>query len=240
MTTKVDLKYIVTGTGRCGTLFMANLLTSMGFPCSHEAIFTPKGFYWAKEVIDGLRPLENSEISKGDNLSEGATKIVAESSYMAAPFLKKIDKEVIHVVRNPFKVIASLTGNFFKLFTKEYPVSFESDPLHFQYEDFIYKNMPEIANEETQLDRGCLYYIRWNEMIENSGKTTIFHRIEDGNEKIKKFFGFKGAHYDNSKCNSTESFSTNWTISQIKNQKIKHQMIDIIKRYKYSAKIKIF
>jgi hypothetical protein len=161
---------------------------------------------------------------------------------MAAPFLDDIRVEVIHVVRNPFDVVGSLVGRFFNLFTENHPVDLEFNPLHFQYEKFIYKNLPELTNEETQLDRGCLYYIRWNQMIESSNRVSLFHRIEDPADKIKNFFHFQGLHYNNSKCNTTNQFSLKWTISQIKNPKIKKEMIDVIRKYGYSnlAEIKIF
>ena len=40
----MKLKYLVTGTGRSGTVYMARLLTSLGIPCSHEMIFDYRGF----------------------------------------------------------------------------------------------------------------------------------------------------------------------------------------------------
>ena len=35
----IDLEYLVTGTGRCGTVNLAMTLTSVGVPCSHERFF---------------------------------------------------------------------------------------------------------------------------------------------------------------------------------------------------------
>jgi hypothetical protein len=35
------ISFVVTGVGRSGTGYTAKLLTRLGFPCSHEAVFFP-------------------------------------------------------------------------------------------------------------------------------------------------------------------------------------------------------
>jgi len=110
------LKYLVTGTGRCGTVYMARLLTLAGIPCGHESIFDWKGITWAKRRLAGEVPLELSSIST-IRLENGrwspepewltdVEAIEAESSYMAAPFLEESflsETKVIHLVRHPIK-----------------------------------------------------------------------------------------------------------------------------------------
>lgn len=231
------MKYIVTGTGRCGTLFMANLLTSMGFPCTHEAIFTPYGIDKAKRVIKKEEPALSSRISRGENLSDYEIDIVADSSYMAAPFLREFDAKVIHVVRNPIKVVASMIGDSFKNFLNPYPTDIEEFPAHLIYEEFMYSHLDELRGSMTQLERCCLFYVRWNQMIEDSGKVSIRHRIEDGPEKIKEFFGFEGECYGNTNCNSKPS--SEWSFSEIKNISIKMDLLEIMERYGY-RRSKIF
>lgn len=229
----LNLKYIITGTGRCGTLFMANLFTSMGFPCSHEAVFTPKGLGWAKEVLAGLRPRVSSGISKGKILVRGEDDCVAESSYMAAPFLDETDAQVVHVVRNPMKVIASLTGDEFMQFTNSAPTFFDHDPSHIEYEEFIYGRVPEMERDMEQLDRACLFYVRWNEMIENSGRVRLFHRIEDDVSAIKNLLGFgEKYHYDNRTCNSFPK-KRQWSVSDLKDKRIRIELKDMADRYGY-------
>ena len=230
-----DLKYVITGTGRCGTLFMANLFTSMGFPCTHEAIFTPKGLEWATEVMEGKRQRVSSRISEGRILVDDADDCVAESSYMAAPFLErtKTETKVVHVVRNPMKVIASLTGEEFMQFTNSTPTHFEQDPNHIEYENFIYEHVPEMTREDIgQLDRACLFYLRWNEMIEKSNRA-FFHRIEDGTDKIKEFVGFEGEYYyDNKTCNSFQK-KRQWSISELTDGSVKAELKNMADRYGY-------
>lgn len=219
---------------------MANLMTSMGFPCTHEAVFTPKGLSYAREVLEGSRPAENSVISEGKRcIPEEGAEFVAESSYMSAPFLADFNCKVIHVVRNPFSVVASLIGDGFRQFTRNEPTYLDDDPRHLEYEQFIYDHLPSMRKESTQLDRACLFYVSWNRMIEESGRVSLFHRIEDDVEKVKEFLGFKGEyHYDNRKCNSVKE-RREWKVSEISNPKVRDSLLEMASRYGYNMK-KIF
>lgn len=229
----MELKVLVTGTGRCGTVFMANLLTSMGWPCGHEAVFGPEGLEKARQILFGREKPENSQISRNGMILSEQEPLVGDSSYMAAPFLAELDTTVIHVVRNPINVVASLIGGVFRNFSATEPVHFEDAPDHILYERFIYRHLPELGEEMTQLDRGCLFYLRWNEMIESSGKVDIFHRIEDPPDRIRKMFGGDGECYSDTRCNSFSESSRMWSISEIENPKIKSQMKDTMRRYGY-------
>lgn len=229
----VELKVIVTGTGRCGTVFMANLLTSLGWPCGHEAIFGPDGLEHARRVLSGVSGPENSPISRlGEVLSEDMD-IVGDSSYMAAPFLREFETTVVHVVRNPFPVVASLMGGVFRNFTAARPTDFEDIPDHINYETFIYENLPDMGRDMPQLDRACLFYIRWNEMIESSGKVDLLHRIEDSPDRIRKMFGGPADFYSASGCNSFADSSKKWTMLQVETKSIRRDLKDIMKRYGY-------
>lgn len=75
---------IATGTGRCGTGYVARLLTLADVPCTHEQRFTPRGV-----------------VRKRGN----------DSSWLAAPYLDRFPGEpIIKVVRDPFNVLRSLLG----------------------------------------------------------------------------------------------------------------------------------
>jgi hypothetical protein len=231
----MDLRVLVTGTGRCGTVFMANLLTGMGWPCGHEAVFGPHGLERARQILFGDARPENSEISKsGTILSEG-TELVGESSYMSAPFLRSVDTTVIHLVRNPFRVVGSLVGGLFRNFSKPFPTDFEDAPDHVLYERFMYEHLPELGRDMPQLDRGCLFYLRWNEMIEASGRVDIFHRVEDPPDRIRKLLGPSGWVYSDERCNSFAESSRAWSLSEVDSPEIRAGMRDIIKRYGYEA-----
>jgi tetratricopeptide (TPR) repeat protein len=84
---KIDI--LITGTGRCGTGYMAKLLTSAGLPCGHEEIFS--------FTINKDRLIHNEKIG--------------ESSWLAAPFLSSTylnDTTIIHAVRHPLHTVQSL------------------------------------------------------------------------------------------------------------------------------------
>lgn len=212
---------------------MANLLTSMGWPCGHEAVFGPEGLERAVAVISGGCPHDNSPISRlGGVLSDGMD-LVGDSSYMAAPFLDKVDAMIIHVVRNPIPVVASLVGGVFRNFAESKPVDYEDMPDHIKYERFMYDHVPDLSRDMPQLDRACVFYLRWNEMIESSGRVDLFHRIEDPPNRISKLLRHDGDFFSEPNCNSFAESSRMWSLSQVEDPAIRRQMRDIMKRYGY-------
>lgn len=187
----MNLRYLVTGTGRCGTVFMARFLTSLGINCGHESIFDWRGHEMAAARLAGREPLELSYCSKS-RFVEGKWQPIdkwldleqmqAESSYMAAPYLRTEpfqDAKVIHVVRNPFQVIQSFVNyiNYFK-----------STAGTNCYENFIYTHVPELTMPMSKYERATLYYLRWNQMIERS-VPDVFHKIEDDKKPILDYLG---------------------------------------------------
>lgn len=232
----IKLKYIATGTGRCGTLFVANFLTSAGIPCSHEAIFTPKGLDFAKLVIEEKENSSNSKISKKSILTEFSPTVSAESSYMSAPFLSNFDSQIIHLVRNPMDVINSFLG--FNYFSDSCP-SDDKDGIKIKtYEEFIYSHVPELKKEMSQIDRACLYWICWNELIENSMKVDYVHKIEDNTDDLSNFLNCKGTH---SKIESAFwGKKPNFKFSDIENKNIKKRLFDLSKKYGYLKNLIIY
>lgn len=82
------MKMVVTGTGRCGTGYMAKVLSGAGLPCGHEEVFGPHG--WNPH-----------------------SKLPADSSWLAVPFLPVLEMahcSIVQVYRNPGAVISSLLG----------------------------------------------------------------------------------------------------------------------------------
>lgn len=81
-------RFVVTGTGRCGTGATARLLTDAGIRCGHEEVFTKHG------VRRHVGP-------------------VGDSSYLAVPHLDGFPGVVVHQVRQPLAVVRSLVGTGF-------------------------------------------------------------------------------------------------------------------------------
>lgn len=80
----LEAKFVVVGTGRCGTGYVSKCFTACGIPCGHERLFTPNGC----ETIDDA--------------------LVGDASWLAVPHLAAYDGYVIHVHRHPYDCVASL------------------------------------------------------------------------------------------------------------------------------------
>jgi len=238
----MNLKYIVTGTGRSGTVYLARVLTSVGIPCGHETIFDYHGLEVAIDRIEGRRPLKLSDVSM-INFEGGHCTVIpewladinsieADSSYLSAPYLDRMDVVSIHAVRDPIKVVNSFC-NYINYFTHPYP----SDPYGMVYEEFIYKHIPELMQKMTPYERACLYYVRWNQMIEKKleGKRSIFYRVEDDIESLLHLLLVSSdSAYNNRKVNSFEKTTKSFCLSDLSNSTLKRDFIDMGRRYGYN------
>jgi predicted nucleic-acid-binding Zn-ribbon protein len=239
------LKYIVTGTGRCGTVYVAKLLSSIGIPCTHEAIFQHDGLNKALERLNGQNTLDVSEISKlasyeeeekGISWFNGNNKILAESSYMAAPFLDHEyfkDVTVIHVIRKPMRVINSFVSGL---------GYFKGNSLYGEakeYHEFIYKHIPRLRESLPPQDRAALYYIKWNEMIKQKAQNYFLYRIEHPPTKLLKFIGLqRNNYYTNTQSNHKIGLSEEFTrFSQIKTKDIREELINYYSNYYLKTKL---
>lgn len=199
----MKLDYLITGTGRCGTVYLARCLTNWGIPCGHESIFDYQGLRGAVRRLNGEIPIALSLASKMDWTPENVvhhddyvdpSKICADSSYMAAidldaEILK--DTKILHVVRHPFKVVHSFVNHI------DY---FKNEDHSKTYEQFISRNMPALTEDIPAYDKASLFYVLWNELIEPH--SDIFHRIEDPLEPVQKFLNVTGEPFPNKSVNT--------------------------------------
>jgi len=210
------LQYLVVGTGRCGTVFLAKFLSSVGISCSHEGIFSFDGLDSALDRMSGKKPISMSHIAKlASNWEEDngvswfkdktSSEIVAESSYMAAPFLSHpslAETKIIHVVREPMQVVNSFLEGFRYFRDEAINEKYLGD-----YHKFIYKHTPEVGDSMDCISRAALYYVEWNEMIERLSKSHNYyrHRIEDSLNKLLDFIGSDcKKYYNNQRSNHKE------------------------------------
>lgn len=222
MASDINLKYLITGTGRCGTKFVSQLLTSAGVTCGHESIFS----------ID---------------IKDQPT-LLADSSWLAAPSILSLNKDckIIHLVRDPIKVISSLMKiRFFAL-----PTAMVGDSRWFQqyeYTKFVYKQFPGITTQHKELDKCVSFYICWNFLIEEMLKTrryaTIRYKIEDVDEDPKKFLTDIGVDpgdkelFNNKKADVVghhEFKYCEYTLADIKNNTLKKSLLSLAKEYGYN------
>lgn len=116
-------------------------------PIGHEEVFTNAGFRETQ-----------------------AQKFVGDSSWLAMPYLPVIDAFIIHVVRHPLKVIASLRGIQF----------FAKPTVHGEYLQWARRWTPGIDDVSAQ-DKEAWFYFIWNSMIEPWSDIRI--RVEDMNTR---------------------------------------------------------
>jgi len=158
------MKYIVTGTGRCGTNFLARLLTSAGVPCGRESVF-------------------NLSLKKPG-------KLQADSSWMALPYLEKDvnrwkSAKIVHLVRNPWDIIRGWLFDFESVFSV-----WKTGKAYRMTNHFLLNNTPGLKEIESPIDRCLHYYLYWNMRIERlpsiatDGYTVVRVRAEDANSTI--------------------------------------------------------
>lgn len=229
-----NLKFIVTGTGRCGTVYAAKLLTELGIPCGHESIFNenginkePKLSYCSTHSI-----LENKKLESWVDTNQ----IIADSSYLAVPFLQNSEIKnipIIHIIRNPLKVISSFVQSL-NYFNNESP---GNDP----WQNVIYNTLPELSGISTQIEKACYFYVNWNKKIEECKKDRdyIQIKIEKINSSAKFFEFIKKSPKQTTIDKNTNQFKLRYgdfTFNDIPNGKTKKEFIEICKTYKYNIK----
>ena len=145
------LKYLVTGTGRCGTKFLSCLLTGVGVGCGHETIFNTWGCGYA------------------ERFAEKHPELVADSSWLAAACIQRgilEGTQIIHLVRHPRRVINSLLRTQF--WTNDGVAGWR----------LAARNMlPTLDDWSELVDKSAHFYVEFNNFIE--GHADYFHRIED-------------------------------------------------------------
>jgi len=234
----MSLKYIVTGTGRCGTMFMSKFLTSANINCGHELIFNNDGLEKARTNIEIYNDLE------------------ADASYMAAPYLSTdllCNSKIIHIVREPMEVINSFIVAFCYFlshrpsckqiegeWTYEYPPG--ADP-EFKFMKFMYSHIPALHHEVlTPVERAALYYVEWNKMIEEKckGRDFLFYPIENDISKVCDFIGVKKSLelYCDKNTNKAE-YDKRYVLQSVPSGYIRDELINIGKRYGYSMRTPI-
>jgi len=232
------LKVLVVGTGRCGTLYMAKLLTQMGVPCAHESLFNWEGMKRTACIITGELETTYSDVSKKWNHHIGAGQAVAESSYMAVPFLNHpICKNipVIHLVRDPIKVINSFI---------HYVEYFSSNKPRNRYEKFIYQYLdPQEMKHLLPHERAAHFYIIWNKMIQKcicGNRRYLLCPIEYCD--ILKVAAFVGSNltdvYVDTKTNSWQNYKSQTrkiTWQDFQDSVVKDELIRLAEFYDYEV-----
>lgn len=223
-----SLRLIVVSTGRAGSVSLAKELTLNGIPCSHEKYFTPFGVCYKNS---------NSIVAHNEGLGDRKC-YVAESSYMSLPYLTEpIAKfaKLIHLVRNPIKVVLSF-HNDLRMFHKT------SDKK--KYEKFIEKHLPIVNEYNNSLEKCIAFVIFWNREIEKSIKNRDFIRvkIEDNySPKLASFLSIKNyKKLEDTKVNSFERWDAKSIMNKaseedIYNSKLGNEVKELEEDYGYKS-----
>jgi len=182
----IKLQLIGVGTGRCGTRYVAKLLSSAGLLCGHEYFFSYSG------LIEARR-----------RLNQERNAYVGDTSWLAVPLLDSPelrDALVIHIVRHPKKVIESML---------------RAPPgLAPPYDAYLRRHLPILWAYDEEIDRDVLRYVGWNKWIERlcaDGRPYIRYRVEDGPMALFELMREVGAVnklpsegdlFSNTKCNT--------------------------------------
>ena len=147
-------KFIITGTGRSGTGYIATLLTSLGVHCGHENVFRPDTIH--------------NDIEFGP--------YSGDASWLAAPFISQLTNNmlVFHQVRNPIAVARSFIGIGF----------FNDHPTadHMPYLRFL-NDVGGFQHLESLEERFMFHWVHWNQYVEEqvkyAGLSYQRYRLED-------------------------------------------------------------
>jgi len=204
------LKYIVTGTGRCGTGYMSKLMTNAGIACGHERIFTPGGM---KNIPARLKRYP---------------WLSADASWMAVPFLGKFPEAVvIHATRHPIDVLSSYRSiHFFRHVLN--PRS--SSP----YARFIREHLPDILLYQNEVTAIAYWIVTWTRRIEQAcGKRgRIVYPVESTLADLTRLLGAKSIT-GISRTTNTRGRHKTLKQSDIVNPRVRAQFNALVQQYGY-------
>jgi len=178
----MDKFFIVTGCGRSGTGFLANLLAANAVNCGHESVFKPDRF-------------DNSEFAR----------LAADSSWFAPLWIKDLPNPenvpVLHLTRKPEDVIQSFyrmrvfaesawphvfSNNYDPLVIAKRVMKFGSLHQRIGYVNKIRSAIAEnteVFDQVGEVGRCVRYWVEWNSLVESvaseHGCPYLRVRIED-------------------------------------------------------------
>lgn len=203
---------LVTGTGRCGTGYVSQLLTSTGHACTHEGVFN----------LEGWDVAMNNLALRRKNPWWGWE---ADASWLAAPYLDRPELDtltVVQLVRHPKLVIDS----HLRLMLYRPRL----DPFY----EWMAGHIPEINEFKTPEDKAAYWYITLNEMCEK--RADIRHRIEDPDADLLDALGIEHAGkalFDNKKYNTRYGYGPSDICLADISQPLRDRLVEMSERYGY-------
>ena len=163
------LDFVVTGTGRSGTLYSARLFTEAGLPCGHEDYFR----YWPAWFERGQRreqpyaALREPYYRARESARRLRSPVVGDASWLAVPRLKHFRGAVFLQVRHPLQVVRGFVGNEF----------FTNPEEHGHYHGYATQFFGLTGDPVQDALR---WWLDWNQRAERHADIT--YRLEDFDE----------------------------------------------------------
>jgi hypothetical protein len=208
------IDFVVTGTPRSSTAYLAQVLSHIGFECGHELMFNP----WQVRYED----IRSNSRKWGD------------SSWLAVPFLKELAPatKVFHMVRDPLKAINSIIGTG----QLDWPTDYRAFLAFHCWGDGLYwpSDLPAAAQD---------FWIKWNRMIENSGRVTRRLQVENIGHALREMVTDIQPDYDVNPLRLDEALKavpTNYntrphlTGPVLARSDLKEECVVLARRYGYS------
>lgn len=209
-----ELDFLITGTGRCGTGFMAKSFCSAGLRCGHERIFEFQRV--RTELVE-------------------QAGFVADSSWPAAPNVNHPVAQralIIHLVRHPISVIRSLlAANYYGKRVRP-------------WDRVLMKHLPELASKPTRLAKALHHYVHWNLLIEDTvvGRDSLRHRVEDDVNDLLRTLGtpfpstFDIHNYNSRRDPRPQCYCDDLKFADLPSGSDKERLIEMAERYGYDPK----
>lgn len=208
------MKYLITGTGRCGTGYVAQVLNSTGdTKCTHERVFNAQGIEFARRRI----------IERRNNPHWGWE---GESSWYAAMYLDDPILDgitIVHLVRHPKEVIDSQLsmGNW----------------THPAYDGAktLLPYLPGLALCQSPLEMSAYWYVEWNRKVEPHADT--FHRVEDDVRLLLDKLGIDYAGkilFDDKKYNTRRTYPSDVDLKTDLTDPLRSEILEMAHRYGYA------
>jgi hypothetical protein len=159
------MRFVVTGTGRCGTRYTSSLFNAAGVPCGHEDVFNVRAGARDIRVSFGLRAdLLSPATRLREEWKRRFTALEGDASWMAVPRLRWFRGTKFLQLRHPMKVVQSWVAVGFFSF---------SPALHLQAR-WAREYMSFTGDDLTDAMR---WWVLWNDLASRQADFT--YRLED-------------------------------------------------------------
>lgn len=217
----VKLRYIMTGTGRNGSGYIANILNKNGIKTGHENLF-------------GICPRSTSYVDYARNNIKSNKILQAESSWLIAPFLREDfiskDTKLLHIIRNPY--------HFIKSTVEINDINLKN--AHSPYVRHVMKYGK--VDLKSQIPSLTDFYLNWITMIEdqrklfNNSAIIKLEELKDSQGFLSKFFETNikiSSIKINTKTNRKSKLSRKQHFDIIKSIEDNEDLLELIKKYNY-------